>query len=297
MRKVSLFFICLCLVLTVPVVCQGKTRDSFCAYVVTSTKVKSSPKSGKTIGVLSSHKAILVTKVKDNYYGFHYYGKTGWIASKNTLQGNKLKTYVLQHPSLFVKKAKVINPCSVYKFANKKSKVITKTKKEEQYLVTSIFNNWARISYDGHSGYVMRSKVKVIYSVSISNFIKLPTISSNKRANIVNYAIKFLGNPYLWGGNNLISGVDCSGFVREVLKPYGVNLPRASSEQAKCGKTVSINNLKQGDLLFYKRGSRIGHVSMYIGNGKMIHAKGRHYGIVIEKVDYKKIAWAKNVID
>ena len=85
-------------------------------------------------------------------------------------------------------------------------------------------------------------------------------------------AVKYVGVKYVWGGNSLENGVDCSGFVREVYKKFGVNLPRTSSEQAKAGRAVSESELKPGDLLFYGDGKSVSHVVMYMGNGKIVHA-------------------------
>ena len=84
-------------------------------------------------------------------------------------------------------------------------------------------------------------------------------------------AVKYVGGRYVWGGNSLENGTDCSGFVREVYKKFGVNLPRTSSEQAKAGRAVSEAELKPGDLLFYGDGG-VSHVVMYMGNGKIVHA-------------------------
>lgn len=85
-------------------------------------------------------------------------------------------------------------------------------------------------------------------------------------------AVKYVGCPYVWGGNSLDGGIDCSGFVREIYKKFGVNLPRTSSEQAKAGRAVSESELQAGDLLFYGEGKSVSHVVMYMGNGKIVHA-------------------------
>lgn len=86
------------------------------------------------------------------------------------------------------------------------------------------------------------------------------------------YAMR--GTPYVWGGTSRSGGFDCSGFTSTVFKHDGIELPRTSREQSQVGKRVSINNLKKGDLIFFKTlGSRqINHVGIYIGNGKFIHA-------------------------
>lgn len=89
-------------------------------------------------------------------------------------------------------------------------------------------------------------------------------------SNVVNYALKFLGVPYVWGGSSP-SGFDCSGLVMYAYAHFGINLPRTSQEQFKVGTSVSKSKLKAGDLLFFE-GNPPGHVGMYIGDGKYIQA-------------------------
>ena len=112
-----------------------------------------------------------------------------------------------------------------------------------------------------------------------------------KQDKIVNYAKKFIGNSYAYGGTSLTNGTDCSGFVMRVYEKFDYKLPRTSSEQSKVGTKVSLNNLQKGDLLFYGSDGRVGHVSMYIGDGKVIHASNsKPYpqgGIKISSLNYR----------
>ncbi|MGN0660018.1 MAG: C40 family peptidase [Emergencia sp.] len=98
-------------------------------------------------------------------------------------------------------------------------------------------------------------------------------------SDVVEYAKKFIGNPYRYGGTSLTSGADCSGFVYAVYKHFGVNLPRVG--QSSVGKAVSYKNVKKGDILIYS-----GHVAIYAGNGQAIHAVNERLGIRITSVNY-----------
>lgn len=93
---------------------------------------------------------------------------------------------------------------------------------------------------------------------------------------ITDFACQFIGNPYIWGGNNPHTGADCSGFVKYVYGNFGVQLPRVAHEQVLCGTTVfSISEAKEGDLIFWSdtgTDSGVYHVAIYLGNGKIIHA-------------------------
>lgn len=94
-------------------------------------------------------------------------------------------------------------------------------------------------------------------------------------ADFVNYLKQFLGTPYVWGGNSLSSGVDCSGLVQQGLLKFGVNVPRVTNDQIGVGKAVDIDHLQVGDLVFFDTDpGRSGpdHVGVYAGNGMMIHA-------------------------
>lgn len=100
-----------------------------------------------------------------------------------------------------------------------------------------------------------------------------------KAVNLAMQAYK-RGTPYVWGGNSLTRGVDCSGLVQQVYSKLGIKLSRTTYEQAKNGKRVSLSSLKPGDLLFYNTGSRdpngigsLSHVAIYIGNGRIVDAR------------------------
>mgnify|MGYP002508916229 CR=1 FL=1 len=107
------------------------------------------------------------------------------------------------------------------------------------------------------------------------------------REKIVNYALKFVGNPYRYGGTSLTNGTDCSGFVQSVFRDCGISIPRDSRSQAAGGTTISVSDVKPGDLLFYSKGGRINHVALYIGNGKVVHASTKKTGIKISSYNYR----------
>lgn len=111
--------------------------------------------------------------------------------------------------------------------------------------------------------------------------------SSSLRNDIVSYALKFQGNPYVWGGTSLTNGADCSGFTQSVFKKFGIRIPRNSRSQASSGKRVSLNTMKKGDLIFYSKNGRINHVAIYMGNGKVIGASSRKEGIKIKNYNYR----------
>ncbi|MCQ2522481.1 MAG: C40 family peptidase [Lachnospiraceae bacterium] len=119
------------------------------------------------------------------------------------------------------------------------------------------------------------------------------------RSAIVNYALQFVGCPYVMGGNSLTNGTDCSGFTSLIFKQFGINLSRVPSGQmASAGRPVSLAEAQPGDIVCYNSGGgRCGHVAIYIGNGQIVHAATRAKGICVANVGMMPILTIKNVID
>lgn len=104
---------------------------------------------------------------------------------------------------------------------------------------------------------------------------------------VANYAQQFVGNPYVYGGNSLTNGTDCSGFVMLIYAQYGYSLPHRADLQADYGTRVDISSIEPGDILFYGDGYSIGHCAIYIGNGQIVHASNEETGIKISNYDYR----------
>jgi cell wall-associated NlpC family hydrolase len=119
------------------------------------------------------------------------------------------------------------------------------------------------------------------YSGSVS------TGSSSVGNNLVDYALQFEGNPYVWGGTSLTNGADCSGFTQSVFAHFGISIPRTSRTQATGGSRVSLDNIRPGDLIFYAKNGTINHVALYIGNGRVISASSPSTGIRITSYNYR----------
>lgn len=118
---------------------------------------------------------------------------------------------------------------------------------------------------------------------------------------IVDYALQFVGNPYVYGGTSLTDGVDCSGFVMKVYENFGITLDHSSSAQAKVGKSIgSLADAKPGDLIYYPPNGNYssGHIGIYIGNNKVVSAKTEKLGIQInDHADYRPIGDIRRIVE
>ena len=118
----------------------------------------------------------------------------------------------------------------------------------------------------------------------------LGTAAVDRQA-MIQFGMQFLGNPYVWGGESLTNGCDCSGFTQQVYAQFGVALPRTSYQQAEVGVKIPAEEAVPGDLLFYSRDGVVYHVLMYIGDGKAVNASSSSTGIIVSDVDYAKVCW------
>lgn len=112
---------------------------------------------------------------------------------------------------------------------------------------------------------------------------------------VVDYACQYIGNKYVYGGNDINNGIDCSGFTKYVYAHFGVTLPRYSGAQRSCGVAVSYSEAQPGDLFFYS-----GHVAIYMGNGQIVHASNsKPYpagGIKVSSATYRTILAIRRVL-
>lgn len=130
----------------------------------------------------------------------------------------------------------------------------------------------------------------------------LATAAAKLRQDVVDYALKFVGNPYKWGGTSLTNGADCSGYVQSIYKHFGYTIPRVSKDQAVGAGYMDVKpdeeHLLPGDLIFYTdNNGKVYHVSMYIGDGKIVHAANKKQGIIISNLNSMTPYKARRVIE
>lgn len=167
-------------------------------------------------------------------------------------------------------------------------------------------DGWLKVKVNGGEGYLpLTGNASITEGAEIEASEKEEVMTANtttvstdaRRQNLVNYALQFVGNRYVYGGNDPHTGADCSGFTRYVMQHgAGVGLNRSSGAQANQGVSVSADQMRPGDLIFYGNGSRINHVAMYIGNGQIVHASTYKTGIKISNWNYRTPVKIKNML-
>lgn len=110
------------------------------------------------------------------------------------------------------------------------------------------------------------------------------TGNSSKGRDIANFALRYVGYPYVSGGTSLTNGADCSGFTWAVFRNFGISIPRTSDAQGRSGQAVSYSEAQAGDIIYYG-----GHVGIYLGGGRIVHASTERTGIKTENATYRSI--------
>ena len=178
--------------------------------------------------------------------------------------------------------------CKLRASKSKRSKVLKRLEIGTPVTVYSTSGKWRKVSVDGKTGYVLKKYVYINTDAP-----ELEGTTYDKGQTVAQFAQRFVGNSYVWGGTDLNRGADCSGFIGSVYRSFGYNLPRTSSELRRAGRKVSYNEKQPGDIICYN-----GHVAMYIGNGKIVHASNRRTGIKISpRANYRRIVCVRRVVE
>jgi uncharacterized protein YgiM (DUF1202 family) len=160
--------------------------------------------------------------------------------------------------------------------------------------IQGIKDGWYQVTYNGETGYVNAEQAErgteaadqaaEQAAAAIEAGGEAMTQSNGGGSSILDYASQFIGNPYVWGGTSLTGGADCSGFVKSVLAHFGIDVPHSSASIRGCGRQVSESEMQPGDIVCYS-----GHVGIYAGDGRLLSALGKKYGITYNSVHYKNI--------
>ena len=290
--------------------------------------VRSTPENkgdDNVIGKLTSKAAGDIIETLDGWYKIKSGTVTGYIAADPELiaTGQEAKDLAMQNATqMAIITTDVLN---VRVEPNTDSKIWTQIVKDERYPVVDQQDGWVQIdlgsvdtedgSQDGdEKAYISTRDNNVEVRYALNEAIKFTpakdsssgassdgsgsSTKQSRRSQLVNYALQFVGNRYVWGGTSLTNGVDCSGFTMRVMEKFGVSLPHYSGSQAQMGKKVTSATMKPGDLIFYAGSNgKVNHVEIYIGNGRIVHAASRRSGIKTSTWNYRTPVTIRSMLD
>lgn len=261
---------------------------------------KTAKTNGTIIGKLPGKAGCEILGESGSFYKIKSGKVTGFVSKQYLATGKRAEDLALQYADLraIIK----IAALKVRSGPGTKYKQWTTIRREETYIVTNQLDGWVEVEIDEDSdkGYISTSNNYVEVRYALDQAIEFHPATKGPttlRTNLKNTALKYIGGRYVWGGTSLSSGVDCSGFVQQIFKQYGVTLPRVSKEQAKVGAAVKSGSKKVGDLIFYANSSGVvDHVAIYIGNNQVVHAASTKAGIKISNWDYRTPHSIRNVL-
>lgn len=266
------------------------------------------------IGKFPSRAAGEILETLDGWYKIRSGSITGYITAdpQYVAVGQEAKDLALEAATLMA----IVNTdkLNVRSEPSTDSKIWTQISKEDRYSVVSQLDGWVQIELDtgdsestetADKAFIATRDNNVEVRYALAEAIKFSPLEekANQQASlrnkVVNYALQFVGNRYVWGGTNPNTGADCSGFVQYVLRNVaGVSLPRTSREQAKAGRAIKSSEMRPGDLIFYtNKSGTVNHVAMYIGNGQIVHAASRKSGIKISTWNYRTPKTIRSFLD
>lgn len=254
--------------------CNGKVGFVSKKYI---KMVMVQEKKSNLLGNLKKNEQITVNKLWKNWAEIVYEGKTAYIkrsAVEVSAELNESNKRVV---------ALMANNTQCYVLDVEKNVAFVKGADNKKGYVNAAS---IRAKVDFTNIKVDESVIKnTTQQVVKTNFGKV----SKDRQELVKFALQYVGNKYVWGGNSLTNGVDCSGFTQQVYLHFGIKINRCSYEQVRNGKEITFDQLQPGDLIFYYDNElkRIGHVALYIGDGQIVHAKSKNTGIVTNHWDYR----------
>lgn len=240
---------------------------------------------GEVVGQMENGAAAVVEGTENGWYKITSGSISGYVSADYLVVGNAELVKSVQ------KRIAVVNTDSlkVRKEASTEAGVmmLVGTGERLEVLDESI-QGWVKVSTSEGEGYVSTDYVSLEDSYL---YAKEPQEVSGGAA-VIDYAMQFIGNPYVWGGTSLTNGADCSGFIMSVYAHFGVSLPHSSASLRGVGREVSYSEAQPGDIICYS-----GHVALYIGNGQVVHAANERLGITTSSATHKSILTVRRIFN
>lgn len=278
-------------------VSENTTEDtSICGYknlgiaqVQGSLNVrKKASTDSKVVGKMTDKDACEIVSVKGDWAKITSGKVEGYVKTEYLLTGDAAKNVAKKE----ITKVVTVNTTTlrVREKASEDSAILSLVGEGEDLVVEDTKDGWYKVEVDDQKGYISGDYVEVTEKLPTASTVKELEYGegyTDSRVSLVQFALQFVGNRYVWGGTSLTNGIDCSGFTMQVYARYGVGLPHHAASQSAYGNRIRASEAKPGDLFFYGSGSSISHVGIYIGNGQIVHASNARTGIKISSAYYR----------
>lgn len=289
-----------------------KFRNTAISIAKDYVNIRKAPNTNSKIkGKLYRGSAARIIKTKGKWVKISSGSVTGYIRKDYLAIGARAEKVADKFGKTYAIVKKGTDTLNVRKEKSTEAGIVTQIGDGDSYVVKSEGSEWVKIKLSGsETGYVSKDFVSTKFRFNKAVSLKEEQAAqrssgsrsassssySSRGAGVASYALQFIGNPYVWGGSSLTNGADCSGFTMSVYAHFGYGLPHSSASQSGCGRAVSLSELQPGDLVFYRHGGSIGHVALYIGGGRVVHAQSKRTGITTSSVNYRTPACARRII-
>lgn len=255
--------------------------------------------SASIVGKMYNHAACEILGEENGWYHITSGEVEGYVSSEFIVTGMEAK--LLGMEIAYERAVVQVSGLNVRTEPSEKADILTTVAKGHELEVIEKMDGWIKCRLNLDEVYVKEEFVEIVdglnTAITLAQF-KYGKEVSEVRVELCEYAIQFVGNPYVWGGTSLTKGADCSGFVLSIYKNYGIKLPHYSRSQATYGTSISYKDAQPGDLLFYGDSkSTISHVAIYIGDGKIVHANDEKTGIIISNAYYRTPVAAVSLLE
>jgi len=291
--------------------------DIAIAQVTNYVNIRNMPsEEGEILGKLYNNSAATVEGEEDGWYKITSGNVSGYVKSEYVVTGEEGEALARE----VGRKVAVVTTTTlkVRKEPSLEAKVLGLVPIEDELTVTEETDGWVKVSIEEGEGWVSTefvechlefvkaesveeerarlereasSRQSANKAASGSQAIGMGTAGSSKGQAVIDYAVQFVGNKYVYGGTSLTNGIDCSAFVMRCYEHFGVKLPRTSAQQRSAGYGVSLADAQPGDIICYS-----GHVALYMGNNTIVHASSAKTGIKISSpANYRKILAVRRI--
>ncbi len=267
----------------------GYTNIGIANVETSNLNVREEPTTdSKIVGKMTHHNACEILEVTGDWSKIKSGSVSGYVKSEYLYTGEEALAIAREEVCTYA--TVTTETLRVRSEASTDSSIVSLVNNGEDLVVVEESDEWVLVEIDDETGYVYKDYVTIAQKLPTAKTIteiRYGEGVSDVRVDLVQYALQFVGNRYVWGGTSLTKGVDCSGFTMKIYEKYGIYLPHSSRAQPSYGTKIKASQAQPGDLFFYGSGKHISHVAIYIGNGQIVHASNKRDGIKISSAYYR----------